>query len=102
MKEEALKGYLTVLSQYLNCPIKVAQLLFSERCISETALDKMETLEDSLDEKKATLLSAIHAIVSFNHKMLKVLPSLLSKFEETKLLFDRIGREYGKKLKLIG
>ena len=67
MKEKALKGYLTELSQYLSCPVKVAQLLFSERCINKIALEKMETLEDSLDEKKTTLLSAIHAIVSSNH-----------------------------------
>lgn len=102
MKEEALKEYLTELSQYLSCPVKVAQLLFSERCISEATLDKIETLEDSLDGKKTTLLSAIQTSVSSNHKMLKTLACSLSKFKDTKLLSEKITSEYGEKLKLIG
>ena len=74
----------------------MSQLLFSERCISEATLDKMETLEGSLHEKKTTLLSAIHRAVSSNHTKLKVLATVLSKFEETKLLFELIISEYGK------
>ena len=88
------------LLQCLINPVKVSQLLFSERCISEATLDKMETLEGSLHEKKTTLLSAIHRAVSSNHTNLKVLATVLSKFEETKLLFELIKvnsiSEYGK------
>ena len=40
--------------------VKVSQLLFSERCISEETLDRIETLKGILDEKKTTLLSAIY------------------------------------------
>ena len=86
------------LSQCLINPVKVSQLLFSERCISEETLDEMETLEieDILDKKKTTLLSAIHTAISSDHKKLKMLATVLSKFEETKMLSQRIVKEYGK------
>ena len=84
------------LSQCLINPVKVSQLLFSERCINEETLDKMESLQDSPDEKKTTLLSAIHITISSDHKKLKVLATVLSKFEETKMLSKRIISEYGK------
>ena len=96
MKDEALQSYLIILSQCLINPVKVSQLLFSERYISEETLDKMETLEGPLDEKKTTLLSAIHTAVSSDHKKLKVLATVLSKFEETQGLSERIISEYGK------
>ena len=98
VKEEVLKSYLMVLSQCLINPVKVSQLLFSERCISEETLDEMETLEieDILDKKKTTLLSAIHTAISSDHKKLKMLATVLSKFEETKMLSQRIVKEYGK------
>ena len=83
------------LSQSLINPVKVSQLLFSERCISEATLDKMERPEGTLDEKKTTLLSAIHTAVSSDHKKLKILATVLSKFAETKILSEKIIREYG-------
>ena len=85
------------LSQCLIYPVKVSQLLFSERCISEETLDEMETLEieDILDEKKTTLLSAIYTAVSSDHKKLKVVATVLSKFKEMKTLSERIITEYG-------
>ena len=83
------------LSQSLINPVKVSQLLFSERCISEATLDKMERPEGTLDEKKTTLLSAIHTAVSLDHKKLKILATVLSKFAETKILSEKIIREYG-------
>ena len=96
VKEEVLKSYLMVLSQCLINPVKVSQLLFSERCISEETLDEMETSEESLDYKKTTLLSAIDTAISSDHKKLKVVATVLSKFEETQGLSDRIISEYGK------
>ena len=87
----------TLLHSLIN-PVKISQLLFSENCISETTLDDMETLEISLDEKKIALLSAIHTAISSDHKMLKVLATVLSKFEETKHLSDNLIREYGNML----
>ena len=87
--------YTDALSQCLINPVKVSQLLFSERCISEATLDEMETLEGVLDEKKTTLLSAIHTAISSDHKKLKLLASVLSKFKETTLLSEKIMSEYG-------
>ena len=85
------------LSQCLINPVKVSQLLFSERCIDEETLDKMESLQGLVDEKKTTLLSAIHTAISSDHKKLKVLATVLSMFEETKMLSERIISEYGKR-----
>ena len=91
-----LQRHIDTLSQSLINPVKVSQFLFSERCISEETLDKMETSEESLDYKKTTLLSAIHTAVSSDHKKLKDLATVLSKFEETQGLSERIISEYGK------
>ena len=91
-----LQRHIDTLSQSLINPVKVSQLLFSERCISEETLDEMEILERSLDEKKTTLLSAIHTAISSDCKKLKVLATVLSKFEETQSLSERIISEYGK------
>ena len=85
------------LLQTLFNPVKVSQILFSERCISEATLDSMEGLKGSPDEKKTTLLSAIHTAVSSDHKKLKVVATVLSKFEETKVLSERIISEYSER-----
>ena len=90
-----LQCHIDTLSQSLINPIKVSQFLFSEGCISEAMLDKMEVLKRSLDEKKTTLLSAIHTAVSSDHKKLKVLATVLSKFEETRVLSKKIINDYG-------
>ena len=90
-----LQAYIDELSKFLTVPVKVSQLLYSERCINEITLDEMETLEGRLDEKMTTLLSAIHIEVSSDHKKLKALATVLSKFEETKDLSKRIINEYG-------
>ena len=83
------------MSQCLINPVKVSQLLFSDRCISEETLDKIETLEGSVDDKLKTLLSAIHTAISSDHNKIKVLATVLSKFEETKQLSERIINEHG-------
>ena len=85
------------LSQSMSNPVKVSQLLFSERCINEDTLDKMESLQGFPDEKKTTLLSAMHTAISLDHKKLKVLATVLSKFEETKMLSERIISEYSER-----
>ena len=89
--------YNDTLSQSMINPVKVSQLLFSERCINEVTLDKMETMEGILDEKKTILLSAIHTAISSDHKKLKVLATVLSKFEETKVLSEKIISECSEK-----
>ena len=97
MKEDTLQSFFTEISQCLINPVKVSQLLFSERCISESTLDKIESLEGTMGEKKTTLLSAIHTAVTSDHKKLKVLATVLSKFHKTKLLSERIINEYGER-----
>ena len=92
-----LQTSIDTLSQCLINPVKVSQFLFSEKYISEETLDEMETLEGSLDEKKTTLLFAIYTAISSDHKKLKVLATVLSKFEETKMLSERIISEYGER-----
>ena len=56
----------------------------------------METL-DSLVDKKTTLLSAVHTTISLDHKKLKVIAIVLSTFEETKNLSEKIISEYGER-----
>ena len=94
MKEDTLQSFIGEMSQSMINPVKVSQLLFSERYINEETLDKMESLKGTPDEKKTTLLSAIYTAISSDHKKLKVLATVLSKFEETKMLSKRIISEY--------
>ena len=97
MKEDTLHCFIGEMSQCLINPVKVSQLLYSERCVSEETLDKMESLQGSQDEKKTTLLSAIHTAISSDHMKLKVLATVLSKFKEMKTLSERIISEYGER-----
>ena len=83
-------------AQVLIYPVQMSQLLYSERCISEAILDEMETLEVSVDNKRTTLLSAIRTAVSSDHKNIKVLAKVLSKFEDTKELADKLLNQYSK------
>ena len=76
--------------------MKMTQMFFSYKCISETTLDEVEILENSLDAKKRKLLSVISGVVSLDHKILKVLATVLSKFEETRILSHKIYNEYSK------
>ena len=88
------QSHTDTLSQCLIDPVKVSQLLFSKRCIDEPTLDKMETLEDSLD-KTTTLFSVMLTAISSDQKKLKVLATVLSMFEETKMLSEKMISEYG-------
>ena len=92
-----LQIYIDELSKCHIDPVKVSQFLYSEKCITEATLDKIETLKDTLDEKKRTLLSAIQTAVSSDVKKVYALATVLSKFEETKFLSDQIISEHGKR-----
>ena len=82
--------------QVLIYPAQMSQLLYSERCITEVTLDEVETLEGEVDNKRKTLLSAVRNAVSSDHKNIKVLAKVLSDFEETRELADKLLNEYGK------
>ena len=58
----------------------------------------MESLDLSLDERKAVLLTAICSTVLSDNKNLKLLARVLSKFEEMRLLANKIFSEYSKPL----
>ena len=77
--------------------VQVSQILFSRRCISETILDEIETLEGTLDEKKTTLMSAVNTEVSLDPKILQVLGIVLTKFKEMTSIGNSILNMYGKK-----
>ena len=82
--------------QVLIYPAQMSQLLYSERCINEVTLDEVETLQGVVDNKRTTLLSAVRAAVSSDHKNIKVLAKVLSEFEETRELADKLLNEYSK------
>ena len=91
-----LQHYHTALSQSLIYPVDVSQLLYSEKCISERTLDEIETFESSADNKKTILLTAVCAAVSSDYKNLKTFATVLSKYEETKALANKLFSKYGK------
>ena len=72
-------------------PVKVSQLLYSERCITETTLNEVESLEGSLYDKRTLVLKAVSA----DHKNFKVLLTVLSKFDETRGLAESILSDHG-------
>lgn len=79
--------------------IQVSQELYSISCISETTLDEMEEVIDqskSLDDRKDTLLSVIRESVSKDYRKLEDIANLLSCFDETRKIADKILAEYGK------
>ena len=82
--------------QSLTHPVKIAQLLFSERCVSEQVLDSIEIPEGSLEVKQTVLFSAICTAVSSDYQNLKVLGNILSNIEETRTIASSILHEYGK------
>ena len=94
--KETLHSYIMKLSQLQIDPVKVSQLLFSEKCINEETLDELETLEGSLDDKKTTLLSAICTAVSSDHTKLKALDTVLSTLHKAHVLSERKNDEYSK------
>ena len=88
---ESLKKYKPSLRQAPFNPIKVSQLLYSERCIDKTILDRVEALEGSLYDKRTLVLEAVSA----DYKKFKVLLTVLSKFNETRRLAESLLSDHG-------
>ena len=82
--------YFNELSETLMHPLEVAKLLCDEKCISEVELNEIKRLERSFVKRNTALLSTIRTVISLDHTKLKGLASVLSKFEETKTLAERI------------
>lgn len=96
--KEAHQMYFDALSNTLMHPLEVAKRLFDDKCISEAEFNKINWLEGSLDEKNLALLSTLRTAISSDNMKLKRLALVLSEFEETKLLSDRIISDNGEKL----
>ena len=88
---ESLKKYIPSLKRTPFKPVKVSQLLYSERCIDETTLQKTEALEGSLCDKRTLVLEA----VSVDHQKFKVFLTVLSKFDETRDLAESVLSDHG-------
>ena len=78
--------------------ISISQLLYAEECISERALDEIESPEISPDDKKASLLAAVYETVSVDYRKLNVLATVLSKFGKTKSIANSITSHWSKSL----
>ena len=87
-----------MLSQALLSPVQVSELLYSKRCVNETALDEMERMDPSmsLDDKRNILLTDIQKTVSSDYRKLKDIATVLSDVEEAKDIAYTIMTEYGK------
>ena len=70
--------------------VQMSLFLYSERCISEVILDEMENLDDPIDNKRTILLSTICTAVSSDDKNIKILAKVLSEFEETRELANKL------------
>ena len=77
--------------------ISISQLLYAEECINEKTLDELESPKMSLDDKKASLLTAVCTTVSsVDYRKLNVIATVLSKFGETKLIANSISSNWSK------
>lgn len=87
-----------MLSQALLSPVQVSELLYSKRCVNETALDEMERMDPSmsLDDKRNILLTDIQKTVSSDYRKLKDIATVLSDVEEAKSIAYTMMTEYGK------
>lgn len=78
------------ISEALLHPIQMSQHLYSVGCIGESTLDEMEAANKTSDERKAVLLRALNIAIQFDDKKLNLLADVLSQFEETSSLSERL------------
>ena len=79
------------LSQSLQYPFKVAQLLCGENVIPETVLTNMEICSQSV----TVLLKSIDNAVHTNYQNLRVFASVLQRFTDNIQLGNAIMKDYG-------
>ena len=79
------------LSQSLQYPLRVAQLLCGESVIPETTVTNMEICSQSV----TVLLKAIDNAVHTNYQNLRVFASVLQQFTDNILLGNAIMKDYG-------
>jgi hypothetical protein len=70
--------------------VKICQILYSKRCVDESVLDEVESVED----KMIALMGAIEKAVSDDHRKLYELAIVLYQIDETASVAEMIIRDY--------
>ena len=91
---DILRCHYGALSQSLQYPVRVAQILCGEGVISDTVLTMYS-------HPLITLLNAVRSVVHINYQNLKVFAIVLQRFTDNKQLGDIIMTDYGKIYVLI-
>ena len=95
---QIFRFHMQSLSEVYFSPVCISQVLYSRKCISEGILDQTETINNqiTLDDKKTILLAGMRETVSRDFKKLKDIATVLSEFEETKDIANKMMTNYGK------
>ena len=89
---QMLQKYLDRLSK-VQFPMQIFHILYMERVVAKQTFDEANKSEDVLAED---CFCALRDVVSEDHYKIKVLGSVLLKFEQTVLIGKDILKEYGK------
>ena len=94
---DILRCHYSTLSQSLKYPIRVAQLLYGERVISEAIFSNVKSIAQSHSEKEVIffLLKAMRHAVHTNYHNLEVFANVLLKFTSSALCAKAILKDYG-------
>ena len=95
---DILRCHYGTLSQSLQYPIRVAEMLCGERVISKVTLSTVKSTAESQSEAEAlfVLLRAIRHAIHSNHSNLLVFASVLSKFTSNVPCAKDVLKDYGK------
>ena len=93
---DVLRCHYGSLSQSLQHPIPIAQLLCTEKVISERIITSIEDQSRSLSEKRTVLLQSIRIAVNTDHHNLEMFVGALLKFTENVPLANAIKADYSK------
>ena len=100
---DILRCHYGTLSQSLQNPIGIAELLYVERVISETTLSFAKNKQHSQSEEKAimVLLQAVRHAVYTNYHHLMIFASVLLKFTSTVPCANAILKDCGEYVHVI-
>ena len=93
---EVLRCHYGSLSQSLQHPIPIAQILHTEKVISERILNSIKDQSRSLSEKRTVLLQSIRFAVHTDRHNLEMFVGALLKFTENVPLPNAIKADYSK------
>ena len=100
---DILRCHYGTLSQSLQYPVRVAELLCVEKVISETALSFIKKKQHSRSEEKAiiVLLQAVRHAVHTNYHNLMIFASILLKFTSNVPCGEAVLKDCGKYVQVI-